>query len=32
MQAADLDGDGDVDAVLPNGAGLQWYENPGPAR
>jgi hypothetical protein len=30
MQAADLDADGDVDVVIPNSSGLQWYENPGP--
>jgi len=30
MQATDIDADGDIDIVLPNGSGLQWYENPLP--
>jgi len=30
MQTADIDGDGDPDVIIPNSAGLQWYENPRP--
>ena len=30
MQAGDVDNDGDLDVVIPNGSGLQWYENPRP--
>ncbi|MCC6419703.1 MAG: VCBS repeat-containing protein [Gemmataceae bacterium] len=31
MQAADLDGDGDLDLVIPKyDVGVVWYENPGP--
>lgn len=30
MQAADIDGDGDLDIVIPNSSGLHWYENPLP--
>ena len=31
MQTADIDDDGDLDVVIPNSSGLQWYENPRPA-
>jgi hypothetical protein len=31
MQTADIDSDGDPDVVIPNSAGLQWYENPRPS-
>ncbi|MGB5890800.1 MAG: FG-GAP-like repeat-containing protein [Thermoanaerobaculia bacterium] len=30
MQVGDVDNDGDLDVVIPNGSGLQWYENPRP--
>jgi hypothetical protein len=30
MQVGDIDGDDDLDVVIPNGSGLQWYENPRP--
>ena len=30
MQTADIDADGDLDVIIPNSAGLQWYENPRP--
>ena len=30
MQTGDVDNDGDLDVVIPNGSGLQWYENPRP--
>ena len=31
MQVGDVDNDGDLDVVIPNGSGLQWYENPRPS-
>ena len=30
MQVGDVDLDGDLDVVIPNGSGIQWYENPRP--
>ena len=30
MQVADIDNDSDLDVVIPNSNGLQWYENPLP--
>jgi hypothetical protein len=30
MQVGDVDNDGDLDVVIPDGSGLQWYENPRP--
>jgi len=30
MQVADIDNDSDLDVVIPNSSGLQWYENPLP--
>ena len=30
MQTGDVDNDGDLDVVIPDGSGLQWYENPRP--
>jgi hypothetical protein len=31
MQAGDVDGDGDLDLILPNASGLLWYKNPRPS-
>jgi len=30
MQVADIDNDGDLDVVIPDSSGLEWYENPRP--
>ncbi len=30
MQVADIDNDGDLDVVIPDSNGLEWYENPRP--
>ncbi|MEO8167723.1 MAG: VCBS repeat-containing protein, partial [bacterium] len=31
MQTADIDGDGDLDVIIPkNGSAVTWYENPRP--
>ncbi|MGB7492010.1 MAG: FG-GAP-like repeat-containing protein [Thermoanaerobaculia bacterium] len=30
MQVADIDNDGDLDVVIPDSSGLEWYENPLP--
>ena len=30
MQVADIDNDGDLDVIIPDSSGLEWYENPRP--